>query len=170
MFWSIKAINFRFLTRTGMWLSWEIGLQHFLKHLLDADWSVCAGNWMWVSSSAFEKLLDSSKCSIVPLAQRLDPYGDYVKRYVPELRNLPNKFIHQPWLTPVDVQVKHECIIGQHYPEPIIDLAQASQVNSNRMKKIRESLIEGQPHVRPSNEDEIRTFFWIAEDTSTKCN
>lgn len=171
MFGSSKVINFRFLTRTGLWLSWEIGLQHFLKHLLDADWSVCAGNWMWVSSSAFEKLLDSSKCSIIPLAERLDPDGDYVKRYVPELRNLPTKFVHQPWTAPAEVQEKHECVVGRHYPEPIIDLAQALQINSNRMKKIRESLIEAQPvrsHIRPSNDEEIRTFFWIADDV--KCN
>lgn len=153
-----------------MWLSWEIGLEHFLKHLLDADWSVCAGNWMWVSSSAFEKLLDSSNYSIIPLAQRLDPNGDYVKRYIPELRNLPSKFVHQPWLAPVKVQEDHECIIGQHYPEPMFDLEIASQINCQRMAKIREILIEAQPHVRPSNEDEIRTFFWIADDFSIKCN
>ena len=151
-------------------MSWEIGLQHFLKYLLDADWSVCAGNWMWVSSSAFEKLLDSSKCSIIPLARRLDPDGQYIKRYVPELRNLPKKYIHQPWMTPKAIQEENECIIGQHYPSPIIDLAQMSQINCDRMKKIRESLIDDQPHVRPSNDDEIRTFFWIADHISVNCN
>lgn len=153
-----------------MWLSWEVGLEHFLKYLLDADWSVCAGNWMWVSSSAFEKLLDSSKCSIIPLAQRLDPNGDYIKRFVPELRNLPSKYIHQPWMTPLHIQNRRECIIGQNYPHPMIDLAVASEMNCNRMKNIRDSLIDSQPHVRPSNEDEIRTFFWIADDISVKCN
>lgn len=151
-----------------MWLSWEIGFKHFLKYLLDADWSVCAGNWMWVSSSAFEKLLDSSQCSIIPLAQRLDPNGEYIKRYIPELRRLPNKFIHQPWLAPLDIQEYHDCIIGQKYPSPMIDLARASQINCNRMKSIRDSLIEARPHIRPSNEDEIRTFFWIGDEIT--CN
>ncbi len=42
-----------------LWMSWEPGLQLFLKHLLDADWSVCAGNWMWISSSAFEDVSHS---------------------------------------------------------------------------------------------------------------
>lgn len=134
--------------------------------MLDADWSVCAGNWMWVSSSAFEKLLDSSKCSIIPLAQRMDPDGYYIKRYIPELRNLPKKYIHQPWMTPKEIQEECDCLIGQNYPLPMIDLAQMSQSNCERMKKIRESLIEAQPHVRPSNEDEIRTFFWIDDKIS----
>lgn len=69
-----------FLTRGDLWISWEAGLDHFLKYLLDADWSVCAGNWMWVSSSAFEQLLDCSYCmSPVKYGQRLDPWGEYVK-------------------------------------------------------------------------------------------
>lgn len=145
-------------------------MEHFLKHLLDADWSVCAGNWMWVSSSAFEKLLDSSKCSIIPFGQRLDPNCEYIKRYVPELRNLPNKYIHQPWMTPSDVQENFDCIIGQDYPFPIIDLEQTSKINCERMEKIRKSLAEAQPHVRPSNEEEIRNFFWIADEIPVKSN
>lgn len=153
-----------FLTRTGLWLSWEIGFQHFLKYLLDADWSVCAGNWMWVSSSAFEKLLDSSKCAIIPFGMRLDPKGEYIKRYIPELRNMPTEFIHQPWKAPIEIQEEINCVIGQEYPLPIIDLAQTSQINSQRMKRIRESIIETKLHVRPSNEEEIRMFFWMAEE------
>lgn len=153
-----------------MWLSWEIGLKHFLKYLLDADWSVCAGNWMYLSSSAFEKLLDSSKCRIIPLAQRLDPNGDYIKRYIPELRNFPIRYIHQPWTAPIELQNRCRIVIGQEYPMPITNLTVASQINCDRMKKIRESLIEAKPHVRPSNEDEIRNFFWIDDDVSIKCS
>lgn len=153
------------MTRTGLWISWEVGLKHFLKYLLDADWSVCAGNWMWVSSSAFEKLLDSSRFSIIAMAYRLDPKGDYVKRYIPELKNYPREYIHEPWKTPFSSQEGFDCVIGEKYPEPIIDLKRAMETNANRMKKIRESLIESHPHVRPSNEDEIRTFFWIADET-----
>jgi len=69
-----------FLTRGDLWISWEKGLEFFQEHLLDADWSVNAGNWMWVSSSAFEQLLDCSKCVCpVNYGQRLDPWGEYVK-------------------------------------------------------------------------------------------
>lgn len=120
---------------------------------------------MWVSSSAFEKLLDSSRFSIIAIAYRLDPKGDYVKRYIPELRNYPREYIHEPWKTPYSSQQGFDCVIGDYYPEPIIDLKRAMETNANRMKQIRESLIESHPHVRPSNEDEIRTFFWIADET-----
>jgi cryptochrome len=158
------------LTRTCLWQSWEVGFQHFLEHLIDADWSICAGNWMWVSSSAFERLLDSSKCSIVAFGQRLDPKGIFIKRYVPELRNLPEVYIHHPWTAPIEIQKKYGVIIGQNgYPFPMIDLTQAMEINCQRMKKIRESIID-KPHVRPSNEDEVRMFFWIIDEMSIKCN
>jgi cryptochrome len=170
IYFTQKYSIYRFLTRTGLWASWEVGLAHFLKYLLDADWSVCAGNWMWVSSSAFERLLDSSKFSIIGIAFRLDPNGEYVRRYIPELRDMPDRFIHEPWKAPLEIQRSARCIVGADYPEPMIDLARAMQVNSSRMREIRNSMIEEkQPHVRPSNEDEIRTFFWIADDVAVKC-
>ena len=124
---------------------------------------------MWVSSSAFEKLLDSSKCNIVPLAMRMDPDGEYIKRYVPELRRLPKKYIHQPWMTPIEIQREVKCIISEDYQLPIIDLVRDSKINCLRMKTIRESLIESQPHVRPSDEDEIRTVFWIKDEICIRC-
>ena len=54
--------------------------QVFDKYLLDADWSVCAGNWMWVSSSAFEDCLSCPQCfSPVMYGMRMDPSGEYVR-------------------------------------------------------------------------------------------
>ncbi|XP_049869522.1 cryptochrome-1 isoform X2 [Pectinophora gossypiella] len=154
-----------FLTRGTLWLSWEHGLQHFLKYLLDADWSVCAGNWMWVSSSAFEALLDSGECACpVRLGQRLDPSGEYVRRYVPELRNIPVEYIYEPWKTPLEVQERARCIIGKDYPGPLVNHLQAAQRNRNAMKELRGILHKAPPHCCPSSEEEIRQFMWLHED------
>ncbi|KAI5652106.1 FAD binding domain of DNA photolyase domain-containing protein [Phthorimaea operculella] len=154
-----------FLTRGTLWLSWEHGLQHFLKYLLDADWSVCAGNWMWVSSSAFEALLDSGECACpVTLGQRLDPSGEYVRRYVPELCNIPVKYIYEPWKTPVEIQQRAGCIIGVHYPAPLVNHLAAAQRNRNAMKELRSYLQKAPPHCCPSSEDEIRQFMWLNEE------
>ncbi|ALC47765.1 cry [Drosophila busckii] len=153
-----------FLTRGGLWQNWEHGLQHFLKYLLDADWSVCAGNWMWVSSSAFERLLDSSLVTCpVALAKRLDPQGVYIRQYVPELKRVPREFIHEPWRMNAEQQERFECLVGIHYPERIIDLEKACKRNMLAMRALRHSLIEPPPHCRPSNEEEVRQFFWLAD-------
>ena len=105
-----------FLTRGDLWLSWEHGLKLFLNYLIDADWSVCAGNWMWVSSSAFEKslALDNTQ-SVDPgvLAYRVDPEGEYVRKYLPQLARMPVEFIHEPWRALMSVQIKAGCIIGK---------------------------------------------------------
>lgn len=170
----LRNITATFLTRGALWISWEAGVQHFLKYLLDADWSVCAGNWMWVSSSAFEKLLDSSSCtSPIALARRLDPKGEYVRRYLPELKNLPTLYVHEPWKAPLDVQKECGCIVGRDYPAPMIDLAAASRANANTMNSIRQKLMERggstPPHCRPSDVEEIRNFFWLPEDVVADC-
>nr|ACJ08741.1 cryptochrome [Sarcophaga bullata] len=159
-----------FLTRGGLWQNWEHGLRYFLKYLLDADWSVCAGNWMWVSSSAFERLLDSSLVTCpIALAKRLDPMGQYIKQYVPELANVPKEYIHEPWRMPMNIQEDSDCVIGIHYPERLIDLNVACKRNTIAMRTLRNALIaegapdNGPPHCRPSNEEEIRNFFWLAD-------
>ncbi|XP_052868813.1 cryptochrome-1 [Anopheles cruzii] len=166
----LRNITATFLTRGGLWISWEAGLQHFLKYLLDADWSVCAGNWMWVSSSAFERLLDSSKCTCpIALAYRLDPQGDYVKRYLPELAKFPAHLVHEPWRATHEEQLSYGCIIGEHYPAPMVDLNSVAKRNSHAMGSLREKLLDGgatPPHCRPSDIDEIRQFFWLADDVA----
>jgi len=94
-----------FLTRGDLWLNWEPGFKIFMECLIDGDWAVCSGNWMWVSSSAFEKSLNSSFCLDPSVyGWRVDPNGYYVKKYVPELANLPLEYIYSPWKAPKEVK------------------------------------------------------------------
>ncbi|XP_069358731.1 cryptochrome-1 [Maniola hyperantus] len=160
-----------FLTRGTLWLSWEHGLQHFLKYLLDADWSVCAGNWMWVSSSAFEALLDSGECACpVRLGRRLEPSGHYVRRYVPELAKMPVEYIYEPWRAPLDVQQKADCVIGRDYPAPVVDHRAAAHRNRSAMQELRRVLEKAPPHCCPSSEDEIRQFMWLGDESQMEFN
>lgn len=154
-----------FLTRGDLWISWEDGLNFFLKYLLDADWSVCAGNWMWVSSSAFERLLDCSHCMCpVNYGRRLDPWGQYIKRYVPELKQYPVVYLYEPWKAPLHVQEMAGCIIGKDYPERIVDHQKASEKNRSYMEEIRNCIMNPPPHCRPSSEEEARQFMWFPDD------
>ncbi|KAG7302510.1 hypothetical protein JYU34_012424 [Plutella xylostella] len=156
-----------FLTRGTLWLSWEHGLHHFLKYLLDADWSVCAGNWMWVSSSAFEALLDSGECADpVRLGQRLDPSGEYVRRYVPELSQMPRNYVYEPWKAPLEVQERANCVIGRDYPAPIVNHLAAAASNRAAMQELRLLLQKAPPHCCPSSDDEIRQFMWLHGETN----
>lgn len=70
---------------------------------------------------------------------------------------------------PLEEQEKAECLIGVHYPSPMIDLTLATERNMKAMRDLRMSLTSAgapdktPPHCRPSNEEEVRHFFWLAD-------
>ena len=162
-----------FLTRGDLWINWVEGANFFLKYLLDGDWAVNAGNWMWISSSAFEERLNCPTC-IDPgtFGRTADPWGDYVRRYVPELAQYPVEYIYEPWLAPLDVQKKAGCLIGKDYPQRIVIHEEASRQNTLKMREIKAQLLEqGQneipKHVMPSDEKETEKLLIFADDCTT---
>uniref|UniRef100_A0A8C3ACC1 Cryptochrome-1 n=1 Tax=Cyclopterus lumpus TaxID=8103 RepID=A0A8C3ACC1_CYCLU len=128
-----------FLTRGDLWIGWEEGMKVFEELLLDADWSVNAGSWMWLSCSSFFQQFFHCYCP-VGFGRRTDPNGDYIRRYLPILRGFPAKYIYEPWNAPESVQKAAECFIGVHYPKPMVHHAEASRLNIERMKQIYQQL------------------------------
>uniref|UniRef100_A0A8D0CN33 Photolyase/cryptochrome alpha/beta domain-containing protein n=1 Tax=Scleropages formosus TaxID=113540 RepID=A0A8D0CN33_SCLFO len=128
-----------FLTRGDLWISWEEGMKVFEELLLDADWSVNAGSWMWLSCSSFFQQFFHCYCP-VGFGRRTDPNGDFIRRYLPVLRGFPAKYIYDPWNAPDSVQAAAKCIVGIHYPRPMVNHAEASRLNIERMKQIYQQL------------------------------
>lgn len=62
------------------------------------------------------------------------------RRYLPVLRNFPAKYIYDPWNAPEEIQKAAKCIIGVHYAKPMVNHAEASRVNLERMKQIYQQL------------------------------
>ncbi|XP_060840172.1 cryptochrome-1-like isoform X1 [Rhopalosiphum padi] len=135
-----------FLTRGDLWLSWEEGMKVFDELLLDADWSVNAGYWMWYSCSSFYQEFIHCYCP-VRFGRKVDPNGDYIRRYIPALNNMPNQYIHEPWLAPESIQFTANCIIGIDYPLPIVNHVNASKINLERMKLAYQQLSNCQPQL-----------------------
>ena len=93
-----RMIVASFLTKT-LYIDWRVGAAHFASLLADADVACNTGNWQWVAGTGN----DTRPNRILnPLRQahRLDPDGEYVRRYVPELEALPGASVHEPWLLP----------------------------------------------------------------------
>lgn len=63
-----------------------------------------------------------------------------LRRYLPILRGFPAKYIYDPWNAPEEVQKAAKCIIGVHYPKPMVHHAEASRINIERMKQIYQQL------------------------------
>jgi deoxyribodipyrimidine photo-lyase len=66
--------------------------------------------------------------------ERYDPDGEYVRRYVPELADVPDRHLGEPWTMPAEVQRDAGCVIGTDYPEPIVDHAEARRAALDRYR------------------------------------
>jgi cryptochrome len=122
-----------FLTRGDLWQSWEKGADHFESNLLDADYALNGFNWLWLSCSGF--FYQYFRCySPIAFQKKNDPNGEYIRKWIPELRELPSKYIYEPWKAPISVQDKAGVRIGKDYPTPIVDHAIESKENMNKMK------------------------------------
>ncbi len=114
-----------FLTK-DLWIDWRLGEQHFMKWLLDGDMANNNGNWQWIASVGvdpaplFRRLYNPSSQQ-----KNYDPTGAYVRKYVPELNDVPDKYLAEPWNMPREIQDKSGCIIGKDYPSPMIDHKEA---------------------------------------------
>ena len=127
-----------FLTRGDLWQSWEKGAAVFEELLLDADPALNYGNWMWLSCSCF--FYQYFRCySPVAFPKKYDKEGAYVRKWLPQLKNYPTKYIYEPWLAPIADQKKAGCIIGVDYPKPIVDHAVVSKENMGKMAKAYEA-------------------------------
>ncbi|XP_046893307.1 cryptochrome circadian regulator 5 isoform X2 [Hypomesus transpacificus] len=122
-----------FLTRGDLWISWEEGMRVFEELLLDGDWALNAGNWLWLSASAFFHQY-YRVYSPVAFGKKTDKNGDYIKKYLPLLKKFPAQYIYEPWKAPQSVQQQAGCIVGKDYPRPIVEHEVISKLNIQRMK------------------------------------
>jgi deoxyribodipyrimidine photo-lyase len=116
-----------FLTK-DLGIDWRAGERWFMRLLLDGDEANNNGNWQWIASVGvdpqpfFRRIYNPARHM-----ERFDPQGDYVRRYVPELRPLPDRWLREPWTMPEDVQRECGCVIGEDYPAPVVDHRQARE-------------------------------------------
>lgn len=88
-----------FLTRGGCYIHWERGADVFEELLIDHEPACNAGNWQWLSCTAF--FSQYYRCySPVAFGQKWDKEGKLIRQYVPELKNLDAKYIYEPWKAP----------------------------------------------------------------------
>lgn len=122
--------------------SWEKGRDVFERHLIDHDWSLNNANWQWLSASTFFHQY-FRVYSPVTFGKKYDKSGAFIRKFVPALRNMPDKYIYEPWKAPKDVQERAGCIIGKDYPKPIVDHETAKKRCLDRMAKVRGKAVGG---------------------------
>ncbi len=116
-----------FLTK-DLGIDWRWGERHFMRLLIDGDEANNNGNWQWIASVGTDPQPLFRRIYNPALHQeRYDPENVYVRRFVPELRRVPDEYAREPWRMPPDVQRQAGCVIGRDYPEPIVDHREARE-------------------------------------------
>ncbi|GJC95048.1 DNA photolyase [Colletotrichum higginsianum] len=149
-----------FLTRGGCYVDWERGCEVFEEWLLDHEPACNAGNWQWLSCTAF--FSQYFRCySPVAFGQKWDRQGAFVRRWVPELANLDAKYIYEPWKAPLPDQKKAGVRVtgrgGEReagvYPKPMFDFDERRTACLAAMKKAYGVGLQG-------NDDKVRDGSW----------
>lgn len=120
----VRMIVGSFLVK-DLLISWEEGAKWFMDTLLDADLANNTLGWQWVGGMGPDAAPYFRIFNPLLQGEKFDPEGEYVKKYVPELRNLPKKWIHRPYEAP-EIELRSAGIIlGKTYPAPLVDHAEA---------------------------------------------
>ncbi|KEF57981.1 cryptochrome [Exophiala aquamarina CBS 119918] len=134
-----------FLTRGGCYVSWERGAEVFEEWLIDHEVACNAGNWMWLSCTAFFSQF-YRVYSPIAFGKKWDPEGKFVRKYVPELAQFDKKYIYEPYKAPIADQKAWGCIIQgdgtkteekgtKVFPKPMFDFNKRRQFCLDRMKE-----------------------------------
>lgn len=99
-----------------LYVDWRIGARHFLDLLVDGDIVNNQLNWQWVAGTGTDTRPNRVLNPVIQ-GKRFDPQGSYVRRWVPELHQVEDGYVHEPWRLPEDRRARLD------YPEPLIDLA-----------------------------------------------
>jgi len=122
----LRMIVASFLTK-DLGIDWRRGEAFFATHLNDFDLSANNGGWQWAASSGCDAQPYFRIFNPVTQSERFDPEGRFIRRYVPELKAVPDKRIHAPWLMTPGEQAACGLHLGRDYPHPIVDHEKARQ-------------------------------------------
>jgi len=117
----LRMIVGSFLVK-NLLIDWRFGERWFWDCLVDADLASNSASWQWVAGSGADAAPYFRIFNPITQGLKFDPEGEYTKKYVPELRNLPNKYLFSPWEAPENILADAGIELGKNYPKPMVDL------------------------------------------------
>ncbi|MFM1819089.1 MAG: hypothetical protein RIS61_687 [Actinomycetota bacterium] len=109
-------------------IEWQHGARHFMKWLLDGDYASNSHGWQWTAGCGTDASPYYRVFNPIGQGQKFDPNGDYIRKYIPELRHIQDGTIHEPW--------KVLGGIDNGYPEPIVDHSMERLEALDRLAKL----------------------------------
>ncbi|MEM1094163.1 MAG: deoxyribodipyrimidine photo-lyase [Bacteroidota bacterium] len=132
----VRMIVASFLTK-DLLIAWQDGARWFWDTLVDADLASNTMGWQWAAGSGADAQPFFRIFNPISQGERYDPNGDYVRRWVPELAKLPKKYIHKPWEAPRALLEQFGVVLGDTYPKPMVDHAEARDIALEAYQQIK---------------------------------
>ena len=132
----LRMIVASFLTK-DLGIDWRLGERYFAAQLNDYDLAANNGGWQWAASTGCDAQPWFRIFNPVTQSEKFDPEGRFIRRYLPELARVPDKFIHAPWTLGGIDQTACRTKIGVDYPEPIVDHAAAREHTLQRFGVVK---------------------------------
>jgi deoxyribodipyrimidine photo-lyase len=101
-------------------IHWLEGEKYFRNTLLDFNIANNVSGWQWVAGTGADAAPYFRIFNPILQGEKFDAKGDYIKKWCPELKNIPNEFLHKPWEMPEELQKEKNIILGKTYPLPIV--------------------------------------------------
>jgi deoxyribodipyrimidine photo-lyase len=120
-------------------IHWMEGEKHFKNCLVDYNKASNVAQWQWVAGCGADAAPYFRIFNPILQGEKFDKDGIYTKRWVPELSNMPNKFLYKPWELEKKYQEQIKVIIGTDYPEPMVDHATARNAALEAFQKIKKN-------------------------------
>jgi len=124
----VRMVAASFLTK-DLLIDWREGQRFFFEHLVDGDPASNNGGWQWSASTGTDAQPYFRVFNPVAQGRRWDPKGRYVRRWVPELRGVPDRHVHAPWEADRPLA---------DYPPPVVDHAERRELAIARFRRARQ--------------------------------
>jgi deoxyribodipyrimidine photo-lyase len=118
----LRMVAASFLTK-DLLVDWRYGERYFADKLIDFDRAANSGGWQWAASVGCDAQPWFRIFNPVTQSEKFDSAGKFIRRYLPELKNVPDKYIHAPWTLPPLEQQARGVVIGRDYPAPLVEHA-----------------------------------------------
>lgn len=120
-------------------IDWRRGETVFMQGLVDGDPANNNGGWQWTAGTGVDAAPYFRVLNPTRQGARFDPDGHYVRRHVPELRDVPTALVHEPWRMTAEEQRGAGCRIGRDYPAPRVDHRERRELALERYRRSREA-------------------------------
>jgi deoxyribodipyrimidine photo-lyase len=118
-------------------IHWLEGEKYFRDTLLDFNLANNVAGWQWVAGTGADAAPYFRIFNPILQGEKFDAKGYYIKKWCPELKNIPDNFLHKPWEMPKELQNKINVIIGKNYPFPIVNHEEARNSALKAFKELR---------------------------------